>query len=294
LFEATYIGSKGTDLGLYRRFNTPAHVETGQDLPPRPGDLQSLRTFPELGPIIQVQHIANSSYNSLQLKASKHMSRNLSFLTSFVWSKSMDDADLPIVGLFDAAGAQDERNLHLEWSPSFFNVGRRFSSAYVYNLPGAGGFLRPFARNWQTSGIVTIQDGTPEEPFYFSEDFANSGTPNRPNIVPGQSVNLPPSQRSPNEYFNTAAFSQPAPYTFGDAGRDILPTPGDVVFDLALSRSFHPRESHAIQFRAEFLNAFNHPNFGIPGPHPDFGPFFGKILATGQPRRIQLALRYDF
>ena len=294
LFEAAYIGSKGTDLGLYRRFNTPAHVETGQDLPPRPGDLQSLRTFPDLGPIIQVQHIANSSYNSLQLKGTKRMGKGLSFLTSFVWSKSMDDADLPIAGLFDAVGAQDERNLHLEWAPSFFNVGRRFSSGYVYNLPGTGGFLRPALHNWQTSGIVTMQVGTPENPFYFSEDFANSGTPNRPNIVPGQSVNLPASQRTPTQYFNTAAFSQPAPFTFGDAGRDILPTPGDIIFDLAVSRSFHPRESHAIQFRAEFFNAFNHPNFGIPGDNPDFGPFFGKILATGQPRRIQLALRYDF
>ena len=294
LFEAAYIGSKGTDLGLYRRFNTPAHVETGQDLPPRPGDLQSLRTFPQLGPIIQVQHIANSSYNSLQLKGTRRMGKGLSFLTSFVWSKSMDDADLPIAGLFDAVGAQDERNLHLEWAPSFFNVTRRFSSGYVYNLPGPGGLLRPALRNWQTSGIVTMQTGTPENPFYFSEDFANSGTPNRPNIVPGQSLNLPASQRTPTEYFNTAAFSQPAPFTFGNAGRDILPTPGDVIFDLSISRSFHPRESHAIQFRAEFFNAFNHPNFGIPGDNPDFGPFFGKILATGQPRRIQLALRYDF
>ena len=73
----------------------------------------------------------------------------------------MDDADPPIVGLFDAAGAQDECNLHLEWAPSFFNVGRRFSSGYVYNLPGPGGLLRPALHNWQTSGIVTVQDGTP-------------------------------------------------------------------------------------------------------------------------------------
>ncbi|HLN03017.1 MAG TPA: carboxypeptidase regulatory-like domain-containing protein [Bryobacteraceae bacterium] len=294
LFEAAYIGSKGTDLGLYRRFNTPAHVEIGQDLPPRPGDLQSLRTFPDLGPIIQVQHIANSSYNSLQLKGTKRMGKGLSFLTSFVWSKSIDDADLPIAGLFDAAGAQDERNLRLERGLSLFNVGRRLSSGFVYNLPVAGGFLRPLARNWQTSGIITMQDGTPENPFYFSADFANSGTPNRPNIVPGQSIILPPGKRTPAEWFNAAAFSQPAPYTFGDAGRDILPTPGDIIYDLALARSFHPRESHAIQFRAEFFNAFNHPNFGIPGPYPDFGPFFGRILATGDPRRIQLALRYDF
>ena len=294
LFEVAYIGSKGTDLGLFRRFNTPAHVETGENLPPRPGDLQSLRTFPGLGPIIQVQHIGNSSYNSLQLKAEKRMGKSLSFLTSFVWSKSIDDANTVLAGFYDSAGAQDERNLRLERGLSFFNVGRRLSSGYVYNLPGASGFLRPMLRNWQTTGIVTIQDGTPENPFYFGLDLANSGTLNRPNIVPGQSISLPRDKRTPEHWFNTAAFSQPAPFTFGNAGRDIIPGPGNIVFDLALSRRFQPREGHAIEFRGEFFNAFNHPNFGIPGDNPDFGPFFGRILTTGQPRRIQLALRYDF
>ena len=67
-----------------------------------------------------------------------------------------------------------------------------------------------------------------------------------------------------------------------------------MVFDLALSRRFHPRETQAIDFRGEFFNAFNHPNFGIPGDNPDFGPFFGRILTTGDPRRIQFALRFEF
>ena len=294
LFEIAYIDSKGTDLGLYRRFNTPAHVETGESLPPRPGDLQSLRTFPELGPIVQVEHIGNSLYNSLQLKGEKRMDKRLSISTSFVWSKSIDNADTILPGLFDSVGAQDERNLRLERGLSFFNVGRRLSSGYVYNLPGASGFLRPLLRDWTTSGIVTIQDGTPENAFYFATDFANSGTFNRPNIVPGQKISLPRDQRTPERWFNTAAFSQPAPYTFGNAGRDMIPGPGNIVFDLALSRRFHPREAEAIEFRGEFFNAFNHPNFGIPGDNPDFGPFFGRILATGDPRRIQFALRFEF
>jgi hypothetical protein len=130
----------------------------------------------------------------------------------------------------------------------------------------------------------------PENTFYFATDFANSGTFNRPNIVPGQKVSLPRDQRTPEHWFNTSAFSQPAPYTFGNAGRDVIPGPGNIVFDLALARIFHPREAQAIEFR----DAFNYPNFGIPVANPDFGPFFGRIIATGEPRRIQFALRYDF
>jgi len=293
LLELAYVGSKGTKLGRYRQFNTPAHVETGEDLPPRPGDLQQLRTWPSLGGIIQRQHIANSSYNSLQVKVERSLSTRLSLLASFVWSKSFDDADSVIQGLYDSVGAQDERNLRLERGLSFFNPGRRIAAGYVYRLPDAQ-FARRLLRNWSLSGTVTLQDGLPENPFYFLIDYANSGTPNRPNVVPGQSVALPRDQQTAERFFNTAAFSAPAPYTFGDAGRNTLPGPGNNIFNLALERSFHLRERGAIRFRAETFNVFNHPNWGIAGPNPDFGPFFGRIFSSGDPRRMQFALRYDF
>ena len=293
LGEVAYVASKGTKLGRFRTFNTPAHIETGENLPPRAGDLQALRTFPELGKIIQRQHISNSTYHSLQIKAEKRLSKRASFLASFVWSKSIDDTDTVIPGLGDSAGAQDERNLSLERGLSFFNVGRRISAGYVYNLP-SGRFLRVLLRDWQTTGIITLQDGTPWNAFYFAYDGANSGTPNRPDIVPGQEISLPRSQRTADHWFNSDAFRTPAPFTFGNAGRNIIPGPGNAIFDLALNRRFEIHERASVQFRAEFFNAFNHPNFGIPGPYPDFGPFFGKIFTTGDPRRIQFALRLDF
>jgi hypothetical protein len=293
LVELSYMGSKGTKLGRYRRFNTPAHVETGEDLPPRPGDLQALRTFPSLGVIIQRQHIADSSYHSLQAKVEKSASARLSLLASFVWAKSIDDADSIIPGLFESAGAQDERNLRLERGLSFANVGRRISAGYVYRLPGLRG-AGPVLKNWSLSGTVLLQDGTPINPFYFALDFANSGTQNRPNRVLGQSVTLPRSQRTADRFFNSDAFSAPAPFTFGNAGRNTIPGPGNNLFDFALEREFRVHERHAIRFRAESFNTFNHPNWGIPGGYPDFGPFFGKIFTSGPPRRMQFALRYDF
>jgi hypothetical protein len=291
--EVAYIGSKGTHLGLFRRFNTPAHVETGENLPPRPGDLQSLRTFPDLGTIFQLQHIGNSSYNSLQVKAEKRFSKRVSFLGSFVWAKSIDDADTQVAGLFESFGAQDERNLRLERGLSFFDVRRRLSGGYVYSIPTAP-VWKPVLGNWQMSGNLTFQDGTPLNPVYFASDFANSGTPNRPNVVPGVSVNLPSGQRNADQFFNPNAFSTPAPNTFGNAGRDILPGPGNAVVDVALHRQFIVQEGKTIQFRAEAFNLLNHPNIGIPGPYPDFGPFFGKAFSAGDPRRMQFALRFDF
>ncbi len=293
LLEIAYVGSKGTDLSLFRRFNTPAQVETGADLPPRPGDLQSLRTFPELGTLYQIQHIGNSIYNSLQIKSEKRATKRLAFLASFVWAKSIDDADSPVVGNYDSFGAQDERNLHLERGLSFFDVRYRLSGGYVYSIPAAP-VWKPVLSNWQLSGNFDMQTGTPENPVYFATDIANSGTPNRPNVVPGQSISLPISQRNANHLFNTNAFSTPAPFTFGDAGRDIIPGPGNEVIDVALHRRFYLAERKSVEFRWETFNALNHPNLGIPGPYPDFGPFFGKAFSSGDPRRMQFALRFDF
>ncbi len=293
LLEAAYLGSKGTDLGRFRQFNTPAHVETGENLPPREGDLQALRTFPTLGKIIQRQHIANSSYQSLQVKVEKNMSSRLSLLASFVWAKSIDDADGVIPGLYDSVGAQDERNLRLERGLSFFNVGRRITGAYVWRLPESG-IAGPLLRRWSVSGTVTLQDGTPEDPYFFALDFANSGTPNRPDVVLGQKPALPRGQQTAEHFFNTGAFTAPAPFTFGNAGRDTIPGPGNNIFDFALHRRFQVREGQTVEFRAESFNTFNHPNWGIAGNNPDFGPFFGRIFTSGEPRRLQFALRYDF
>ncbi len=285
LFEVDYVGSKGAHLGRFDRLNIP--------LTPGPGDLQQRRPFPSLGTIFQVKHIGNSSYNSLQVKAEKRMSRSLSFLASFVWSKSIDDTDSILAGQFDGAGAQNEQNLRLERGLSFFNVPRRLSAGFVYTLP-ASTHLRALSNGWQMSGTITVQDGTPLNPFYLATDFANTGTPNRPNIVLGQSISLPPSQRTPERWFNTNAFSAPAPYTYGNAGRDIIPGPGNAVVDLALHRRFALSEHVALELRAESFNLLNYPNWGIPGPYPDLGPFFGAILSAGDPRRLQFAARVEF
>lgn len=284
VMEIVYIGAKGTRLGRFRRFNTPLHVMTGENLPPRPGDLQALRPFPELGQIVQRQHIANSIYHALEVKIEKRFATRFSLLGSFAWAKSIDDADSVIPGQFDSFGAQDERNLRLERGLSFFDVRRRVSVGFVWRM--FAGF------DW--SGIVTLQDGTPLNPVYFAFDPANTGTPNRPDVVPGQDVRLPRSERTADRFFNTDAFRTPAPFTFGNAGRNILPGPGNALFDTALSKSFALNEAVNLLIRGEVFNVFNHPNFGIPGPYPDFGPFFGEIFSTGDPRRVQFGARIEF
>jgi hypothetical protein len=138
---------------------------------------------------------------------------------------------------------------------------------------------------------VTLQTGFPTTPS-MPGDIPNAGTGStRPNLNgPG---NLPVSERTVDRWFNTAAFSQPAAFTFGTAGRTIIDRPGARAFDFSAMKNFRFTEAYRLQFRAEFFNFFNHPNFG--GPGLGFAsPTFGVIRSDSGGREIQLALKFTF
>jgi hypothetical protein len=105
---------------------------------------------------------------------------------------------------------------------------------------------------------------------------------------------LPSSQRSLTRWFDTAAFTQPPNGRFGNAARNVLYGPGRVNFDLSLFKDFALNERARLQFRSEFFNVFNTPQFGQPNG-TIFNPGAGQITSTaGNPRQIQLALRIVF
>ncbi len=111
--------------------------------------------------------------------------------------------------------------------------------------------------------------------------------------------------RTVSQWFNTSAFVLNAPLTFGDAGRNIVTGPGFSNFDMALLKDTAITETVKLQFRVEFFNLFNHPNFALPRnvmTSPGFGALFqtpdvaqGTVgLGSGGPRLIQLALKLLF
>jgi hypothetical protein len=119
----------------------------------------------------------------------------------------------------------------------------------------------------------------------------------RPNLIPG--VNLVPEDQGPDNWINRDAFAMPAQGTFGNAGRNIMRGPTFKNVDLSLLKNFPIGESRRIQFRAEFFNIANHPNFALPNarwaPTVAGAPNFGRITQTiGTERQIQFGLRLDF
>ena len=122
----------------------------------------------------------------------------------------------------------------------------------------------------------------------------------RPNVVTG--VSFYPAHKSVNQWTNPAAFSFPAPFSFGNAGRNILTGPSLADWDFSLIRNFKLWESKTLQFRAEMFNILNRANFTLPNADASSSSF-GVIANTvqpiagqasggpGDPREIQFALR---
>ena len=108
--------------------------------------------------------------------------------------------------------------------------------------------------------------------------------------------NLPSGQRSPDLWFDINAFPLPAPYTFGNAGKNILEGPGAVTMDMSIRKVFQITERYNIEFRAEAFNAFNHAVFAQPDNYIDDGPgAAGVITSTVIPQRqFQFALKFHF
>jgi len=115
----------------------------------------------------------------------------------------------------------------------------------------------------------------------------------RANYLGGNAA-LPASARTANQWFNTAAFAQPAPYTFGNTGRTILDGPGTIGCDIAEMKMFPITERQHLQFRAEAFNFINHPFFHYPSNNVSSSNF-GVITGTsGDSREIQFVLKYIF
>jgi Carboxypeptidase regulatory-like domain/TonB dependent receptor len=289
--EVAYAGSKGTHL---QGVIDPNQVKT-----PGPGDIQSRRPFPQLGGFTAMTDIASSTYNALQVKAEKRATHGLYFLSAFTYSKAIND--LPEI-CCAAPFAQNSYDLAAEKGRADFDQKLRWVLSFDYELPfgGAGSNLSSRAMDaafggWHLGGIYTLASGFPFSP-YINDDTSNTGTQGIPRPNQLRDGNLPRDQRGPNNWFDINAFAIPSGFAFGNAGRNVLTGPGQNVFDWSLRKEFALTERQRLEFRAEFFNAFNHPNFAQPDNFIDDGTgSAGVITSVAIPmRQIQFGLKYSF
>src|SRR5262245_23537621 len=309
LFESTtltvgYVGSRGLHLYAARDINPvmPAVVNGVQVFGvPRgatPGIISNPRLNPVSAALSSEAPVGDSNYHSLQVGLNRRFSRGVQSQLSYTWSKCLDNAS----GTYGLEGG-------LPWSTprhGSFDHGRcLFDRPQVFRVSGVYAF--PFKQNilikgWQMSGGLLAQSGSP---WNVTVGFDQAGTvvagSERPNLV------MPANQiytHNIAQWVNPAAFTLPAPGTFGNLQRDFLTGPHTVSMDYAVMKDTQLKEQTRLQFRAEFFNLLNHANFGLPNASafvqaPNGGgtpnPTFGKITnTTTSSRQIQFALKLLF
>ncbi|MEZ5351656.1 MAG: carboxypeptidase regulatory-like domain-containing protein [Bryobacteraceae bacterium] len=246
------------------------------------------------------QFNGNSLFHSLQTKLEKRFSNGFTLLTSFIWSKTIGDVQgFSGSGNTANSAGQDPLNWRANRSLDNQHMGRRFVVSYIYEMPfgrgqnwGAGwnGPVNAIAGGWALSGITTLTDGQPMG-LSVTGNPSNTGTASRgdrPDVVGAWQLSR--DERSLGRFFNTAAFVPNQPFTYGNAGRNILFTPGNVNFDLAAYKRFVLTERIQAQFRVEAFNAFNTPPIGSPNVQVG-NRAFGTITSAGRPRNLQLGLK---
>jgi hypothetical protein len=320
LFEAAWVGNKGTRLqGASRGLNVLSDqdrdtygtrladsvpnqyaglIASGPLSGPTITRMQSLLPYPQFTAVNGgYSYLHNSIYHALAVKIEKRFSSGLSLLAAYTKSKMIDDGNATsqvrpggtIVGT-----PQNWLNLRAERAKSAEDVPQRLVTTALWTLPwGEKGnaFTRQVLGGWHINPIMTIESGTP-----ISLTATVAGGGNRPNVVAGQATKL--DNPTVDRWFNTAAFSQPLPYTLGNVARTLPDIHSDSVFsiDVSVFKDFPIKERFKVQFRAEAFNITNTPTFATPGAA--YGSTtFGVVTATAftpKPREMQLALKLVF
>ncbi len=296
MVEVSYIGNLSRKLAS-------SNLPINQILPERmgPGTSQKDRPYPQFSNVqVVLPSLGVSSYHAGMVKIEKRFSGGLNFLGTYTWSKFMNNCDEGGANIGEEGSPySDYYNRRADWGFSENDITHRFTWSSVYEIPVGKGRqyltdspLRHILGDWSIGSVVLLRSGAPfTVATRVNTTYSSSAGALRADML--RDPNLPPDQRTVERWFDTEAFAQPAPYTFGNQGVNMLRMDGQISFDFSILRNFNLRENWRLQFRGEMFNAFNHPNFGVPGRTFD-GPGFGVVSSASAGRQIQFGLRLTF
>ncbi len=269
-------------------------------------------------PVFNAINAANytgwSNYNALQLSVQKKISRGLEFTFNYAWSKALDTG----TGNGHGSGVDIYQNAFspaANYGLSDFNSANTLVGEVVYDLPFGSsrafplhGVANEIAGGWRVSSIVQWHGGVPFTPVIQSSVAAgiDPGLQGAGTLYPELVGNPKVAHPTNGEWFNPAAFANPAPGTFGNNGRNTLIGPGFTDTDFSFAKSFPLHfEQAQLEVRADMYNAFNHINFGNPDANvglsatgalvdPTAGTITGPAGFNGNMRIIQLGAEITF
>lgn len=240
--------------------------------------------------------VGDSVYHALGVRVEKRTSQGLTLHVAYTVGKLIDNVQERFSG---RTSLVDPNNLRASRSIADFDRSQYFVISYIYELPFGRGkrwlaqsWLGKVVGNWQVSGITTFATGLP----VVITAPSNTRLPGVGGYADRlRPAKLPKEQRTLDRWFDTAAYAVPALYTFPNGSRTEpnIRTPGMKTFDIGLSRIQKIGERVRVQFRAEFFNAFNTPQFGAPQGSVT-STDFGRITSASGERNIQLGIRLSY
>lgn len=289
LLRLSYAGSQSYHLTAGVEANEAVYIPGQSTL----ANTNQRRPMKEFTTVSLGQSPGTSIYHSMLVQAEKRMSRGLSLIAGFRLAKSIDQSSESVfwTGNYSTSNPFADRGL------SSYDIHRQLVGSFVWQIPsprGLGVLGRHALAGWSLSGIVLVRDGFPFTVFSGIDNNFNGLSGDRADQVADWRL---PADRPKGEwllrYFNPAAFTLNAVGTNGNTGRNALRAPGFANFDVSLAKAFTLRESHRIDFRAEFFNLPNRANFGAPAATVT-STIFGRITSAFDPRILQFALKYSF
>ncbi|MGB7845811.1 MAG: TonB-dependent receptor [Candidatus Acidiferrum sp.] len=318
VLEVGYVGSRGTRLASSRLTNTALLAS-----PTDPVNGITTNTVANAGlrvPILgfapngltSIESYGFSMYNGLQVTVRRQLSHGIQFQGAYTWGKNLTDVEgvgFQSVFLGGDGNSNDPSDRHQRWGPADFDRQQRFVLTYLWEIPRPRGenlVNRRLLGGWTLSGVSIFQSGLPvtvTDPS--GGTIYGSGSTSRAELCPGftqgQVATSGGVEARLNNYFNKTAFCAPPTIGdgtgYGDTGRAAFRGPHQANFDMGLIKTTKVgglSEAATLEFRADFYNAFNHPQFANPGFILGT-PSFGQIQATSvAPRLIQFGLKYSF
>ena len=277
--DVAYVGSQGRNLLWNQQIN--------QTLPGTLSPTNRARPYVGFGNINLRATTATSSYNSLQVSVSRPLRAGLQVNGNYTLSRAVSDASAD-----RGTTQQDIRNLAAERAVTNYDRTHILGVHYICELPfyrNESGLRSNVLGGWEISGSTRYATGLPLT-VTTTTNSANSfgGGTLRPDLVGD-----PEGLQTVSQWFNTAAFAQPAPNQFGNSPNGVLRGPGVHLTDLGVFKNFKIGPQVVAQYRLEMFNAFNQTQFSAVGTTLGT-PTFGTVTSAAEPRLIQMGIKLTF
>jgi len=229
------------------------------------------------------------SYHALLLSVQRRRSKGVTIQANYTWSHCIDDG----INLTLLANQKAPNRRSFDRGNCELDRRHNFNLSTVYDTPQfSNRTLRVLGTGWQISSIVRLLSGSYQSVTSGLDNALDGTGSQRPNQVLA-SPYAPDKNTNFNLWLNPVAFAQPATGTYGNVGWKSILAPGSIRIDMGLTRKFQVREKQSVEFRAEAFNLPNHLNPGLPMLNLS-NSTFGRILSAGDPRIMQLALKFVF